>query len=410
MANGAWGSGIQHFTPAFSDTGVQPFRPSGRLGQNAANIARGFKMQRAQQAMMDAYETGDPQEMAKVSMMYPEASQMIEEQMKFTNSQTENTVRDTYRRIISNPDKAEDYLEQGIMEVEKFKGNPVNMRRDLSMFKEDPEEALNAVKMGYAGLDPKFTQMTASPRVSKTRSLPGGVSIMAMSDGSQRVMKYNQLLTGDAAKTAVEDAEKREAELAKALAAARKEGAGEGGRKTGFIDAGVEAADSMGGINRAIQLLDMVETGGYDAAALRAKQLFGIESADEGELSNALGLAVLKQLKPIFGSAFTAPEGERLERLSAGFGKSPAANKRILQQQLKTVDRAARRALRAAEDTGDEFSANEIRAAMEAANQLQDMTEQPQQQAPAQAIEYLRANPQFREQFKAKYGYIPEGL
>jgi hypothetical protein len=35
---------------------------------------------------------------------------------------------------------------------------------------------------------------------------------------------------------------------------------------------------------------------------------------------------------------------------------------------------------------------------------------QPAQQAPQQAIELLRANPQFAEQFKAKYGYLPEGV
>lgn len=34
----------------------------------------------------------------------------------------------------------------------------------------------------------------------------------------------------------------------------------------------------------------------------------------------------------------------------------------------------------------------------------------PAQQAPAQAVEYLRQNPQFAEQFKAKYGYLPEGM
>lgn len=36
--------------------------------------------------------------------------------------------------------------------------------------------------------------------------------------------------------------------------------------------------------------------------------------------------------------------------------------------------------------------------------------EQPQRQAPQAAIEYLRANPQFADQFREKYGYLPEGL
>jgi hypothetical protein len=31
-------------------------------------------------------------------------------------------------------------------------------------------------------------------------------------------------------------------------------------------------------------------------------------------------------------------------------------------------------------------------------------------QVPAAAIEYLQKNPQFKEQFKAKYSYLPEGV
>jgi hypothetical protein len=35
----------------------------------------------------------------------------------------------------------------------------------------------------------------------------------------------------------------------------------------------------------------------------------------------------------------------------------------------------------------------------------------PQQpQAPAAAVEHLRKNPQLKEQFKSKYGYVPDGI
>ena len=135
-------------------------------------------------------------------------------------------------------------------------------------------------------------------------------------------------------------------------------------RKQGFIDSGVEAADSVANIKRSISLLDTVKTGGLDKAAFAIRQAFGVEGADEGELSANLGRSVLAQLKPIFGAAFTAAEGERLERIEAGFGRSPATNKRLLDSALKIAERAARRGLAAAEDQGDEFTANEIREAM----------------------------------------------
>lgn len=135
-------------------------------------------------------------------------------------------------------------------------------------------------------------------------------------------------------------------------------------RKQGFIDSGVEAADSVANIKRSIALLDTVKTGGLDRASFRIRQAFGVEGADEGELSANLGRSVLAQLKPIFGAAFTAAEGERLERIEAGFGRSPETNKRLLSSALKIAERASRRGLAAAEDQGDEFTANEIREAM----------------------------------------------
>lgn len=145
----------------------------------------------------------------------------------------------------------------------------------------------------------------------------------------------------------------------------KKTAEGIAGRQQGFIDSGIEAADSLANVRRARKLLDGVKTGGFDRVSLAAKRMFGIESADEAELSANLGKAILAQLKPIFGAAFTAAEGERLEKIEANFGKSTEGNKRLLEQVMKITDRAARRGLKAAESAGDEFTADEIRASME---------------------------------------------
>ena len=135
-------------------------------------------------------------------------------------------------------------------------------------------------------------------------------------------------------------------------------------RLGGFVNSGVGAADGVKNIRRSLELLKIVKTGGFDKAALAAKQVFGIESADEGELSNNLGTNVLSQLKTIFGSAFTEKEGLRLERLEAGIGKSPAANRRILEKALEMTTRAAKRGGRAAKELGDDFAFKEIEIAL----------------------------------------------
>jgi hypothetical protein len=176
--------------------------------------------------------------------------------------------------------------------------------------------------------------------------------------------------------------EKRAADAiaAEERARLRERGAKSEKRDQAFIDRGIAAADSTANVRRGIQLLEEVETGGIDAISLRAKQIFGVESGDEGELVGLLGKAVLSQLRETFGAQFTVKEGEQLARIEAGVGKSPAGNRRLLNNALKLLDRLARRGLRAAKDRKDDFAADEINKALT----FDLSAEAPERPAPAQ--------------------------
>ena len=137
---------------------------------------------------------------------------------------------------------------------------------------------------------------------------------------------------------------------------------------SGYIESGVESADNLISAKRSIELLDSVKTGGFDAAAIKAKQKLGIESGDEAELSYELGKAVLKQLKPTFGAAFTVNEMLELKAMESGLGKSVEGNRRILSKLVKVLERAAGRGMRAAKDQGDTFNHAEIQRALDVAS------------------------------------------
>jgi len=130
-------------------------------------------------------------------------------------------------------------------------------------------------------------------------------------------------------------------------------GKGQEERAQDQISRGLEIAKGVPSITRAISLLESVDTGGFDRAALKAKEVFGIESGDEGELSNLLGKAVLSQLRETFGAQFTVEEGKRLENIEANLGKSPAANRRALKNALTMAKTAAHRAKRLATTRND---------------------------------------------------------
>src|SRR5690606_2660551 len=107
------------------------------------------------------------------------------------------------------------------------------------------------------------------------------------------------------------------------------------------VDEGLSAADSLPVVNRALELLDTVQTGGIHAAQLAATRLLGVTGADETELSNDLGKAVLSQLRATFGAQFTEREGARLAEIEADYGKSTEGNRRLMEQTKKLVERVA---------------------------------------------------------------------
>lgn len=131
------------------------------------------------------------------------------------------------------------------------------------------------------------------------------------------------------------------------------------------IQRGLSAADGTAVLRRGMQLLDGIETGGIDRVALGAKQFFGVESGDEGELSNLLGKAVLAQLRETFGAAFTAKEGDSLKAIDANIGKSPAANKRLLRNALRIAERSALRGIDRAVEAKDFKTAAEIQESLD---------------------------------------------
>ena len=84
--------------------------------------------------------------------------------------------------------------------------------------------------------------------------------------------------------------------------------------------------------------MDALATGGVDKFSANAKKWFGVESADQAELTNLIGKQVITQLRPTFGAQFTAKEGDWLKDMEAGWGTSTAGNRRLLDQGIKLAN------------------------------------------------------------------------
>jgi hypothetical protein len=131
-------------------------------------------------------------------------------------------------------------------------------------------------------------------------------------------------------------------------AAAGQRGALTEQRNQEVLDTGIRASMNVQKLKDALEILDTVETGGLASLGIKLRRQLGITSADEGRLAYILRKNVLSQLKPTFGAAFTAREGDLLASIEANEDQSTEVNRALLQDVLNysllDIERAKSRA------------------------------------------------------------------
>lgn len=136
------------------------------------------------------------------------------------------------------------------------------------------------------------------------------------------------------------------------VAGARARGTAEEGVIQDVIATGIRQARNIGRLRDALKILDRVETGGLASIGLKAKRALGITDADEARLAYILRKNVLQKLKPTFGAAFTAREGELLASIEANEDQSTAANRALLEDMIREMELDIDRARVYAPDAG----------------------------------------------------------
>lgn len=258
------------------------------------------------------------------------------------------------------------------------------------------EDTFNKIQTDDGSIDTLLAQIepiiqSGQDKVGARRSesLAGGrITAQELDDGTVRYLEYGQEIPQDQIQERVAAAQQEyiadqqelsrgrrggalgaeeefKPRIARAETSAKTEAKGTEQRAQLVIDNGVAASYQLPTLRRTLDLLEEVDTGGFDNAALKIKQLFGVEGADEGELSANLGKAVLSQLREIFGAAFTEKEGARLERIEASFGRNPETNKRLLNNVLELSERKVDSAISRAEARGDAETVEELKSNMQ---------------------------------------------
>lgn len=209
------------------------------------------------------------------------------------------------------------------------------------------------------------------PEAESTEGQMGAAKTIAYNNGTMLVQPRigaSRLYAPDG--TLVTDPAQRKATLDTALAEGiayesdisqgRERGTSQEKRIQLAIDDGIDAAQRIPKLREARNILETVGTGGMNGVMLAFKQRLGIASADESQLIYELAKNVLSQLKPTFGAAFTAREGDLLRRIEANTDNSTEGNKRLLDELLDALELDVNRARLEARENRDTRSLNAI--------------------------------------------------
>ena len=178
--------------------------------------------------------------------------------------------------------------------------------------------------------------MEGSSGITKYKN---GVAVQYLGAGRTRVLDpiKGEITDPTEKQSVIEEAIASGPAEAGAIATATETAKGNVQRGQEVIESGRSAAQAIPQIKASLVLLDRIATGGVAGLGLRIRRALGGESADEGELAYNLRKQVLQQLKPTFGAAFTAREGDLLREIEASESRSTEANVRLLSNLLDAL-------------------------------------------------------------------------
>lgn len=126
-----------------------------RMDAQKEKKRQGEELKFAQNEAIEAFRSRDPNRVAEVSIKYPAFRESLMQAFNITSPKTEGIAKEAYRRLLTDPGNAAQYLQDGIDEVRAAGGSPDTMTKDLQMLQQNPEGALENIGLAFAGMAPE---------------------------------------------------------------------------------------------------------------------------------------------------------------------------------------------------------------------------------------------------------------
>jgi len=392
--------------------------------QEEAKAAQAAKQQEAAGIL----ERGDMQEISNFMINNPEMAQGVKQSFGFMNEQTEKNAVDTAMGMLSGGDSDSALRDRAAM-ISQQGGDPSDTLALLDV-PEDERQKVAQFTLASFGSPAQIKAVsdltgggTSETKVGAQEILEDGTVIQSTPTGTKVYTPQGDLVTGQAAADAIREgrAEKvsnlRKAAGEKKLATLEAQNELQGEVEAGVIsqkeaaNASIKAFDKIEAINDKIGLYDegiaLIDSGAGTGKIEGMFPSFKANTIKLNNLANRLGLDVVANTT--FG-ALSAGELDMAMKTAMPTGLDEQDLKEWLMEKKDAQERLADYLESAAIYLGTPGNTKVGWLKKKKLEKRQKANQPQQNQAPQSAVDYLMANPQAADQFKAKFGYLPEGM
>lgn len=395
--------------PTMGRTGNELSGLANVIQENRDKQAAIEQSEKAKSAVIAAIQSNDPSQVAEASVNFPEYSDIIANQIGAVDATKKKSAADFIRSILTaSPDQRAALYEQRINSVE----DPTQSSQSYQDWLQDPEGEMREMEMVYAGLDPDGYKVIRDKKTDELKEREFALT-------SQNV--YSQIgartaATNLASKQFTQKIAKAEAKAAEGVQIDHKGRLAINKDVTGLIK------DTKASIDAAVSL-EALQKNGSPAAQLAGifkfmKSLDPTSVVREGEqnMARSTGGPMDKFVGMINNAV---GEGGLTPR---AFKDMVRAAKTISNSGLDSAITNVGTYLGTYEDTLPESFKTKLQERLPTAFDMSEYTVQLEEgstqipredtaiQAPQSALNYLINNPDKAQDFKKKYGYLPEGF
>lgn len=318
------------------------------------------RQQQASAAAQQAYESGDPDTMAKVSLQYPEIAKNLHQVVGLNDERKVKEAAGFARDLLmASPDQRESLFQNRIQTLQDQKRDPTHTVQAYQAYREDPNNALRGIELDWAAGDPNGYKVVAEKERARAkaelereklaredarfeRSEAGKNSRAAMSAADRAITRQIAALTAQQGAT-TNDLKRQELELKieekqNKLAQNKLDTKKAEDSAVANIDASIVAADKL-----------LSHPGFSSAVGVRSAfpTIPGSDSADfEGELESFNAKTFLSNVSQMKGlGALTEAEGAKLTAAAGAIkkGMSEKALRNNLQTMKEGMEKAKQR-------------------------------------------------------------------